>query len=152
MKPRFNPWPVGIVLVFVVLISGMATAVTIALTHGEHLVSDSYYEDELHFQDQIDGATRARQAGATMAFDAATSKLAIRLPSAQLAQKPAGTIEFYRPSGPELDRDVQLAPEKDGAQSVDVSGYAAGLWRVRVCWQAAGRSYFLEQRISIAAR
>lgn len=138
-------------MVFVLLIGGMATAVTIALTHREELVSDRYYEDELQFQKQIDGTARAREVGAAIGFDAATGRLAIRVPAAQVSQKLSGTIEFYRPSASALDRAVQLKPKSDGIQSLDVSHFAAGLWRVRVQWQAGGQDYFLERKISIGA-
>ncbi len=152
MKPKFNPWPYGVVFVFVLLISGMATAVAIALTHREALVSDSYYEEELRYQTQIDGAARARQEGATVLFDATSRQVVVRIPSVQASQGCSGTIQFYRPSAPELDRSMQFEPMSNGSQSVDVSRFAVGLWRVRVAWKAGGLDYYLEQRISIPSK
>lgn len=149
MKAKFNPWPFGIVTAFVIFIAGMATAVVIACTHGDSLVTRDYYEQELKFQGQIDSATRARNAGASVTQDAAGGKLVIQLPAAQLAQKLSGNIEMYRPSAQELDHVVALQPDGDGIQTVDVSKLAAGAWVVRLKWNAGGQDYFLEQKIKI---
>ena len=152
MKITRNPWPFAIILTFVLFFCGIAAVITIAATHRESLVSPNYYESELKFQDQIDAAARAHQAGATLGSDSAGQQVVIALPAAQLAQKFSGSIEFYRPSAPELDRHCQLEPGTDGRQTLDVSKFAAGPWLVRVRWNAAGQDYFLEQKITIGGK
>jgi len=147
MKTPFNPWPYGILAFFVLLACGLAGAVFIAATHSESMVSDNYYEQELKFQRQMDGAARAEKAGARIQLEAGEGKLVVAVPRAQVAQQCSGVIEFYRPSSPALDRNYPLAPGKDGAQTVDISKLAAGPWRVRVKWRAGGEDYFLEQKI-----
>ena len=149
MKTKFNPWPLGIVLVFVLLIGGLATAVTIACTHRDYLVSENYYEQELNFQSRMEAAVRAEKSGAKISGEVSGGKIFIHLPAVQLAQKLSGQIELYRPSAPELDQQRALQPAADGTQSVDVSKLAAGAWAVRVSWNAAGENYFLEQKIKI---
>ncbi len=113
------------------------------------MVSENYYEQELKFQDQIDAVARAQKSGAVITCDSVKSAVLITLPAAQLAQKLSGAIEFYRPSSPELDREVQFTPGADGTQTLDVSKLAAGLWQVRVKWNAGGQDYFLEKKITI---
>ncbi len=149
MKTKFNPWPYGIVLIFVVFLSGMATVVVIASTHRDSLVSENYYEQELKFQNQIDGAARAEKAGAGFALNAADRQLRLSVPAAQVAEKFSGTIEFYRPSSSALDRQFPLAPHADGTQTFDISKLAAGRWQVRVRWTAGGLEYFLERKITL---
>ena len=149
MKTKFNPWPFGIILFFVVLICSLATVIVIAATHRDSMVSENYYEQELKFQDRIDSAARAQKSGASVQLDAAAGKLLMAVPASQLTQKFSGAIEFYRPSSPELDRNVQFTPGADGTQTLDVSRLAAGLWQVRVKWSAGGQDYFLEQKITI---
>ncbi|MDD5141069.1 MAG: FixH family protein [Verrucomicrobiales bacterium] len=152
MKTKFNPWPLGIVSAFVLFFIGMASVVVIASTHREHLVNGNYYEQELKFQGQIDAAARAKKSGATLVYDAAGGKVVIALPAAQLSEKFSGTVEFYRPSAPELDRESLLEPKADGTQDVNVSKLAAGLWQVRVKWNTGGEDYFLEQKITVAGK
>jgi hypothetical protein len=150
MKTTRNLWPLGIGLAFVLFFGAMTAVVVIAATHRESMVSENYYEQELTFQAQIDGAARAQKSGASVSSDVARGQIGITVPVAQLAQKFSGTIEFYRPSEPKLDREFLLEPKNDGTQTVNVSRLAAGLWVVRVKWVANGQSYFLEQKITVA--
>ena len=149
MKTKFNPWPYGIIAFFILLLCGMAGFVAIVLTHRESMVSENYYEQELKYQDRIDSAARAEKSGANIRLDDAGGKLFVAVPPAQLAQKFSGAIEFYRPSAPELDRNFQFTPGADGIQKMDVTKFAAGLWQVRVRWNAGGQDYFLERKITI---
>lgn len=148
MKTTRNLWPYGIFLTFVLFFAGMATVVVIASTHRDHLVNNNYYEQELKFQGQIDAAARAAKSGATISRES-DGTVVVAVAAAQLAQQLSGTVEFYRPSAPELDRELALKPGADGRQTINVSQFAAGPWLVRVKWNAAGQAYFLEQKIKI---
>lgn len=147
MKTQRNLWPLGITLTFVVFIAGMASVVFIAATHQDSLVSNNYYEQELRFQAQIDAAARAAKSGATISRDA--DNIIIALSAIELKRNFSGTVEFYRPSAPELDHDLPLQPRADGTQTINVSKLAAGPWLLRVKWNAGGETYFLEQKIVI---
>jgi nitrogen fixation protein FixH len=149
MKSSFNPWPYSIIGFFALLICGIVTLIVIAVTHRESMVNANYYEQELRYQAQMESAARAQQCGASLQWDATGRLLRVAVPSAQLAQNLSGTIEFYRPSAPELDHSVQFIPGADGRQAVDVSKLAAGLWRVRLKWNAGGQNYFLEEKVAI---
>jgi hypothetical protein len=149
MKPNRNLWPWGIVVFFALFFAAMTAMVVIAATHRDHLVSETYYEQELKYQGRIDSAARTKSSGASVALNAAGGTLTVTLPPAQVAQKISGSIELYRPSAPDLDRQFPLVPSADGTQKLDVSQFAAGLWVVRVKWNAAGQDYFLEQKIKI---
>ena len=152
MKPQFNPWPYGIIAFFGLLFCGMATIVTIAATHRESMVSENYYEQEIKFQTVIDAAARAKKSGATLTFDAASGRVTITVPAAQLQQKPSGKVQLYRPSAAGLDREFLLELDKDGTQTLNVSKLAPGLWVVHVSWNAGGQDYQLEQKITVAAK
>jgi hypothetical protein len=152
MKPSKNFWPLGIITAFGLFFAGMACVVGIAATHREHLVSPAYYEQELKFQNQIDAAARAKNAGATIRFDAAAGQIVIAVPPAQLAQKFSGTVTLYRAASPELDREFLLEPKNDGTQKLNVSHLAAGPWRMRAAWSAGEQNYFLEEQFVITAR
>ena len=152
MKPTRNLWPFGLILVFVLFFAGMASVIAIAASHREYLVSDSYYDQELNYQTKIDGAARAKSAGAAIHFDAAEQKLVIALPPAQQVQRTGSKVEFYRPSSPKLDREVALQTTADGTQTLSVADLASGPWALRVTWQADGQGYYLEQKFVVAAK
>lgn len=152
MKRDLNLWPYGIIGSFVLLFCGIATAVTIACTHRDGLVSENYYEQELNFQERIDAAARAQTSGAALDFNPAQGMLTVTLPAGQRNQPVSGSVHFYRPSAPELDRELTLQPRPDGVQILDVSHLAPGNWSVRVAWQSGGQDYYLTQKIVVASR
>ena len=152
MKSTRTFWPYGIILAFVLFAAGLTGFIIIATTHAESLVSGGYYEDELNYQTQSDGAARARSAGAAIRYDAAAQKLVIALPPAQHVQKAGSKVKFYRPSSPKLDREVALQTAADGTQTLSVSELATGPWALRVIWQADGQGYYLEQKFIVAAK
>ena len=129
---------------------GMASVVVIAATHREHLVNANYYEQELKFQNQIDAVARTQNTSATLSYDSKKCQVTVALDAAQLDKTLIGSVEFYRPSMPELDRQFPLELQADGTQMLDVSRLVAGLWRVRVRWNVGGQDYFLEQKITVA--
>ena len=149
MKSTRTLWPFGILAAFALFFCGMGTAVYIALTHGENLVSPNYYEQELKFQNQIDAAAHAEKSGASVGVDGAAGKMLVTVPAEQLKQNFSGKISFYRANAPELDREFVFTPGADGTQSFNAAGFAAGLWRVRVSWNAGGEDYFLERKITL---
>ena len=146
-----NFWPLGLIITFALFFIGMACVVVIAATHRDHLVNANYYEQELKFQSQSDGAARARNAGATVQC-VADGKIIIALPVAQLARQFSGKVTLYRANDPALDREFSLAPDAAGTQTLDVSQLAAGPWSVRVAWLAGGQDYFLEEKIVVPVK
>ncbi|HEX7653453.1 MAG TPA: FixH family protein [Verrucomicrobiae bacterium] len=151
MKPKFNPWPLGIVLVFIVFISGMTTAVVIACTHRDHLVSENYYEQELRYDEQRTAAFNGQQSGATLVWE--SGHLKFQLPTAQGstpgAEPATGVIKYYRPSAAAMDHPAIFAPGTDGSQILEVKTLAAGPWVVTVQWTLAGTNYLLEQKFTL---
>jgi len=147
-----NPWPIAIILFFVVFISSMAAWITIALRNDMDLVRKDYYEQEILFQKQIDRAQRtASVAGSTkLDFDTVTSRLSLQLPPDHALGGASGKVHLYRPSDAKLDREFPLAVSNSGAHYFDLSMLAPGLWKVQVQWQANGNEFFCDKQIVIA--
>ena len=151
MKAPRNLWPYGLLAAFTLFFAGMATVVTIAVTHQEDLVSANYYENELNYQGQLDSAARAQKAGADIRFNAGARSVVIDLPPAQAGLKVSGTIQLYRADAPDKDRTLTLSPGRDGTQTLNVGQFATGPWLLRVNWQANGQGYYLEQKFIVPA-
>ncbi len=152
MKTKINLWPYGLLASFLFFFIGIIAVIVIAVTHREYLVSDNYYDQEIDYQKQIDGAALARESGATIAYNAAKEQVVIGIPGVQRKQGCTGRVEFYRPSAPQLDREFALAAFPAGPATIDTSALAAGLWKVKATWQAGGHDYYLDQRIVIAEK
>lgn len=152
--PRWNPWPVGIVAFFACFISLTAVFIVLSTRQRTDLVTPNYYEKELVFQQQIDRAERTRLAGLTagVAYDVAGDELVISLPEAHALAHPTGRVVLYRPAAAELDREIPLAVDARGRQSVDASQLAEGLWKARVEWALGTAEFSAEQRVVIRRR
>jgi hypothetical protein len=149
MKPSRNFWPYGIILTFVLFISGTIGLVVMACGQKTDLVSPDYYEQEIRFQSHLDRAVRTRPLAASISYDSAARKIRIELPKTVAAEKAVGDIFLYRPSAAGLDRHVALDSDSQGVQSIDASVLVPGFWKVRVAWTSAAEDYFLERSITI---
>ena len=145
-----NPWPIGLGLFFIVFTGYIVGFVVFACRQKMDLVREDYYDQEIRFQQQIDRVRRSNPvlADASIEYDRAGDRVTVGLPSVDQTDI-SGTVTFYRPSDAGLDTNVMLGLDVAGHQSVNVHPLRAGLWRVRVQWQAAGREFFFEKPIVI---
>jgi nitrogen fixation protein FixH len=153
MKRPQNFWPLGIILVFLLFISGTISLVVMACVQKVDLVSADYYEQEIKFQNHMEQLDRTQRlgAGAAFTYDAATRRIRVALPTASGAGAITGHIQLYRPSAAGLDRRINLKPDAQGVQFLDAATLQHGLWKVRVSWKVNDQDYFLDQSVMIGA-
>jgi hypothetical protein len=147
----WNPWPISIIAFFTVAIIGCGTFIAFCSRHPADLVAADYYEQEIRYQGQIDRLQHATQAAhaATVIYDAKTRLISIALPPNHSQSKPSGSILLYRPSTTDRDRQLRLAPDEQGVQTIDASSLLPGLWKVRVSWTEDQKGYYLDQTIVV---
>ena len=150
----WNPWPICIIAFFTVAIIGCGTFITFCSRHPADLVAADYYEQEIRYQSHIARLQHAQQpaARAMVTYDAKTKLISIALPLNYPQTKASGTIQLYRPSATNLDRQLKLAPDEHGLQTINASSLLPGLWKVRVSWTADEKDYFLDEKIVIGAK
>jgi nitrogen fixation protein FixH len=140
-----NLWPYGIILAFVLFISGTIGLIVMASTQREDLVSSNYYEQELRYQHRLENLERAAQSGASVVYDSTNRRLLVSLPSSQRGVAVTGLVQFYRPSEAGWDRAVPLSPDAEGRQALDSSQLQPGLWKVELHWSAGGQEYLVDR-------
>lgn len=147
-------WPLGITLAFVLFALGIATMVVIACSLKVDLVRPDYYDEEIKYQAQLDRLNRtARLSDAVkINYDGSSRRLTISLPLIHAGPDTVGRIEFYRPSATNLDRQLKLALDANGRQTVDAAALIPGLWRVRVHWTVGNEEFFADQKIIVDDR
>jgi len=128
------------------LASGLVTLIVFSTTQRVDLVRSDYYEEEIHYQDQLD---RLKRAGAIeesihVSYDSLQRCIRVQLPILHAAQS-AGTIHLYRPSDARLDQLLPLTLDAQGTQIVDARQLRSGLWKVRLQWSLAGKEYFADR-------
>jgi nitrogen fixation protein FixH len=151
MKSSRNFWPLGIILTFVIFISGTVSLVVMACRQRVDLVNANYYDQEIRYQSHIDSQFRAQMLGAkaSITYDASLKRIIVSLPEEQTRAGISGQIELYRPSMAGLDHQFALDVKDSHAQSIDASALQPGLWKVRAIWTANNQEYSLDQRIVI---
>jgi hypothetical protein len=153
MKPLRNLWPLGVFGALGIFLFGTIALIVVASAQKTDLVSRDYYEQELKYQARIESISRAQKLGdrAGIAFERADRTLAISLPPEHVRAGLQGRIEFYRPSSAGLDRQLPLAPNAGGVQSVNLTNLPRGLWEVRVTWTVQNQEYWLLRKITNSA-
>jgi nitrogen fixation protein FixH len=152
--PSRNPWPIAIVAYFVLFIAFIAGFTVFATRQKIDLVSQDYYDKEIHFQDQIDRLNRTRPLAAQVAVDysRARQQVSVTLPAGHSHRQVSGRIRLYRPSDAGIDQTIPLAVNDDGIQIVDVSRLRDGLWKVRVQWAVDGEEYCVDQPLVVSSQ
>ena len=150
----FNPWPVAIIGAFVAFFAGTVGLVVTAAHQRVDLVSPDYYEQEIRYQQRLDQLSRtsAVRSQVHVAYDAVTRGVRISLPAAHAQRRPAGRVQFYRPSEAGLDRAAKLELDSQGVQTVNAADLSPGLWRVRIHWKVDGHDYFVDETVIISSR
>src|SRR5262249_9751770 len=130
VSPAWNPWPVSIIAFFIIAIIGCGTFVAFCSRHPADLVAAVYYEQDVRSQGQIDRLQHAQQNArpASVTYDGGSKIISVCL-ALNSQGKPAGSIQLYRPSATNLDRQFRLAPDDKGVQTIDASSLAPGLWK-----------------------
>jgi nitrogen fixation protein FixH len=131
-----NPWPYAIIAYFIVFMGAIVLWISYAVRNDQQLVRKDYYEQELKFQTDIEGQSRAANVNISVNYDSTKQTVTVALP----APAASGSIYFYRPSDAKLDREITLALT-NGSQSIDVGAFESGLWKIRVQWIAEGAEY-----------
>jgi len=148
---RIEPWPIGIACFFAVLIASSATWAVVAQRNREELVSADYYEQEVAYQQQINRLKRSAGAGVAIGHVPGGQGGAIRIawPEASRPAQGPGKVRLYRPSEAALDREIPLAVDAVGVQTIDARPLKPGLWKVRVHWGPEDAGYYAEGSVVV---
>jgi len=149
MKPPRSLWPYALIATFVIFISATIGLIVLAASQNSDLVASNYYEQEIKYQSRLDSLDRAKQLGATAAYDPTAKRITISLPAEHAGKSVAGQIHLYRPSAAGLDQQFELRPDANGIQLLDASSLQNGLWEIHVAWNIAGQDYFLDRKIVV---
>lgn len=149
-KPARSPWPIALTALFIVFALYLAGFIVWAVGQKQDLVTEDYYDREVRYQEQLDRLNRTATLAAESkaSFDAVTKKILLTLP-AHHAATATGRIQFYRPANARLDHVLPLALSPGGAQVLDGSKLAPGLWKVRVQWQVGGEDFYFDQSVIV---
>ncbi len=148
MKIKIN-WGGGLVIGMALFIGFILVLVTTMLTDkrfDHDLVTESYYQKELHYQNEIDAENRGRALAENISDQKTESGWLIEFPKHVDIDKIKGKISFYRPSNKALDFSIAL-PVESRAISIPAEKLAAGKWRLFIDWEYEGETYLYKSEM-----
>ena len=143
MKKKIN-WGTGILIGIIIFILITVTMTIIFMNQDVSLVSDSYYEKSLVYQDEIDKQSRTKSLDEQVKINFDGTVITILFPSDYSSKKLTGEIYFYRPSDSNSDIKIPLAPDSSGVHVIPVESLEKGYWKIKVSWLSKGKDYFFE--------
>ena len=146
MKIKIN-WGTGIVIAIVLFIAFILSFVykTIFMEEYEHhLVSEDYYKDELHYQEEIDKLNNAKYLTENVILSNTEQGIIIQFPKDKDFNKIEGKVNFLRRSNDKLDFEKKIDLSSD-TMLIEDNMLVSGKWEIRVDWQYNDEEYLLKE-------
>ena len=112
------------------------------------LVSQDYYNEELRYQDKIDGANNANKL-TSIEIKQTANEVSIQLPKEVQRLGLTGQTLFYCTANSANDRSLPLKVNDEGLMLIDKSKLAKANYKVKLNWQIGNDQYYTEQNLSI---
>jgi len=140
-------WGKWIIVAFVLFAAFIGTLVTVCVKQDVSLVSRTYYQDELVFDQQI---ARIQNVSALSKKPVITkSNGVIEVSFDRFSEMEKGTLTLFRPSDSTKDKSFAIEQDASSKQTFPVDGMAGGMYRARLQWTMGDKEYFLEEIIYI---
>ncbi|MDZ7607986.1 MAG: FixH family protein [Cyclobacteriaceae bacterium] len=133
---------------FVVMTLGM---VFYFMGHKVDLVAEDYYKQEIAYQDQIDKMSNSQAMLQPLGIDLDRQTLSaiIRFPTEHASAGIQGSVQLYRPANSDEDKSFDILIDSTGVQSVLLTGFSKGLWKIKVMWNSGGKDYYSEKVVTL---
>lgn len=148
MKRQFH-WGMGVLLVFLLFVVGVATMVFTAFTNRVDLVSDDYYHRGVQYEERLTVLRRSQALADSVVIATCSEGIEIRFSRGVARRLSGGQIALYRPSDRGMDRVLPVALDGAGYQRVPMFPRDAGMWKVRVSWVADSLDFCREAAVVV---
>jgi len=140
-------WGKWIIVSFALFAIFIGTLATICIRQDISLVSKSYYEDELKYEEQIQRINRTAELKVKPKLWITQNKLEIHFnPFDQIE---GGEMKLFRPSDVGLDKEFIFQPAIDTEQKFDLTFLPKGMYKAKIRWKMRGKEYYFEKIINL---
>jgi len=136
-------WIITSFILFAVFI---ATLVAVCMRQDISLVSDTYYQEELQFQQQISREENTAQLDRRPTVEVSEKILTLALN--QPTTVTAGTLNIFCPSNAHMDRLFRIEAGST-TQSFNLAELRSGMYRVKLRWTMNGKEFYQEEVINL---
>jgi hypothetical protein len=138
-------WGNKLLLTFIVFGAGMTYMVYRSLSTNYELVEKDYYNQELRYQQVIDGTNLANQLSSSVKIEQTDSGISLELPTEMKNKEISGEILFYCAYDQKKDKKFPLQPDMDGVQLFESSAISPGNYIVKINWNDEGKNISLKK-------
>lgn len=136
----------GITIALVSFASFIGYLAFIAFQQNVDLVAPDYYDQEIKYQEVIDGANNTKNLSKSVNWMINDGGLKVELPTKK-EDKIEGEIKLIRSSNKELDIIQPFTLENSNIINVDKENFASGPYILKISWTTNGEKYYYENRI-----
>lgn len=143
-------WGTGIVLAFIAFISFIMFFVirmNVQSKYDHDLVTDSYYEEELLYQNDIDKQRNAQKLIQNVAMTQTKEGIVITFPKTFAANNIKGKVFLYRPSNRHFDFEIPISLSNHTLLIPD-NRLLGGRWNLTVDWSYDEVQYLYKEEIT----
>ena len=148
MKLKWN-WGWALTLVFIAFATHISILVYKCTQQQYDLVSADYYNEELKYQDKIDGAKNAKQLTPVQLVQTG-EELSLQLPKELNGHALTGQVWLYCPANAAYDYKAALQVNDEGVMMIDKKKLADANYTAKITWEAGDTKYYNEQPLTIA--
>lgn len=140
---NFGKW---IVVSFVLFATFMAVLVTVCVRQDVSLVSKSYYDEEIKYQDQIERERNTQSLEKKPTIELRGNDLILAWN--QDIPVTRATVSLFCPSNAKMDRTFKLA-EGNNSEILELDDLNKGMYRVKLRWTMNNKEFYQEEIINL---
>ena len=141
-------WGYRLLIVFIAFGTMIGILVYKSVTMQYDLVSEDYYQQELKYQDKIDGVKNANAiTGISVIQD--NDAVTIMLPPEHRGSSITGEVWFYCTTDANKDRHFNLNVDNNGAYVISKEQLVKGNMQLKLTWKYGEKGYYTEKEIFI---
>ena len=141
-------WGYKIAIVYTAFAAFMIGLVALCLKQDIHLVTDTYYEESLAYDDHQLALYNAQQVAdeVLVTVDKDNELLAVNLPTAHKQTATDAQVQLYY--APDADEDRSPAFD-NGTAVIKTTDMARGKWTAKISWKLEDKDFYIEKRFNL---
>ena len=140
-------WGTKIAFLYLSFATMIGVMVYKSVTQSVDLVAPNYYEQELKYQDKIDGINNLKAESKAIIITQGENSISFNF--LKEIGVPKGHILFFKPDNASSDFKTEIKTDVDGIQTIDTKALTKGTYLVKIDWKIGDKKFFKEERISI---
>jgi hypothetical protein len=140
-------WGTKITFLYLSFATMIGVMVYKSATQTVDLVAPNYYEQELKYQDKIDGINNLNAESKAILIQQHEGNVVFSF-SKEMGT-PEGHILFFKPDNASSDFKTEIKTDDEGVQTIEIKDLAKGTYLVKIDWKIGDKKFFKEERISI---